>query len=382
MAGIVNEAYTLDVNVQEAGAAEQSVNVRSWNDDGTSVIDKTTDASGDITSTVLIAKEHSITGTSTLATTDFNPFQLRALKWVTPVVLEILNVSISLEAPSKQTLFTAANGRVTQTTRATVQAYTGITFNHTTDTLTLDGTGITPIDTMDELYDRTQDEGIGNEQVTPADILQTVDKQNYVMEYDWVVDGFTFDGQNRSLDFVGSKTLTIQGSGGDVQDLNIVGDVVLGTGFDQTAFNNLDVTGDVDLTSAGAGTYTVTDCTWGAVSSTVSGITLNLSGDSSVGVNNNPGNITIQNTKTFTVTDLGTGDRVVWLTRPGEVELENLPETGGTAVYSYNYTVDTDIWVSILSIDRKNKLVPAQLLNSDQTLNAAQEDDPFYFNPV
>ena len=60
MAGIVNEAYTLDVNVQEGGAAEATVNVRAWNTDDVSVLDKTTDMNGNITSTVLIAEEHAL----------------------------------------------------------------------------------------------------------------------------------------------------------------------------------------------------------------------------------------------------------------------------------------------------------------------------------
>ena len=54
MAGVVNRAYTLEVNVQEAGAPEQSVNVRAWNAADTSVLDKTTDVDGDVPRVYLI----------------------------------------------------------------------------------------------------------------------------------------------------------------------------------------------------------------------------------------------------------------------------------------------------------------------------------------
>ncbi|MDJ0952484.1 MAG: hypothetical protein QNJ81_02275 [Acidimicrobiia bacterium] len=215
MAGIVNEAYTLDVNVQEAGAAEASVNVRAWNVAETSLIDKTTDAQGDITSTILIAEEHSITLTSTRATTVFNPFKLRALKWL----LQVLEVSINLSAPSKQTLFMSVNSNITQTVQATVQAYTGITFSHASDLITLNGLGGAPVDTMDELYDRCQDEAIVNEQFSPAEFISTVDGQNYTSEYDLNVQTL-LNGQNRAILFVTGQDFETNGSG-NVQDLTL-----------------------------------------------------------------------------------------------------------------------------------------------------------------
>ncbi len=382
MAGIVNEAYTLDVNVQESGAAEQDVNVRSWNDAGTSVLDKTTDASGDVTSTILIAEEHSITLTSTRNTTVFNPFQLRALKWVTPTVLEVLNVEINLAAATKQTLFASVNGNITETTEATVQAYTGLTFNHTSDTVTTDGTGGTPVDTVDELYDACQEEAINNEQVTPAEVLATVDKQNYALEYDWTINGHSFNGQSRTISPASTNTLTVQAAGGTATNLEWTGDVVFSTGWDATSLTNFDIGGDGDLSAGGTPrTITLTDCQWDSVTSSTSGWTLNLSGDSSVTTNNSPGNVTILNTKNFTVTDLDTGSRVVFLTRPGETELDNQVESGGEVTYSFSYTVDTDIWISILSLDKRNRLIEAQLLNQDQTLGAGQSDDVVYSNP-
>ena len=344
MAGIVNEAYTLDVNVQEGGAAEQSVNVRAWNDDDVSVLDKTTDAQGDVTSTVLIAEEHSITGTSTLATTVFNPFRLRALKWL----LKVLQVSINLGAPSQQTLFMESNPNITQTTQATVQAYTGITFNHTTDTLTLDGAGGTPVNDMDRLYDRCQDEAIVNEQPDPAEVLNTNDKANYILEYDWVIDGFVFDGQDRSVAFATGKDLTLQGSGVNIQDLDIVGDVNLGTGTAGITLDGIEISGALDFSIAG--TYTITNSTIGEVTNSSGGaVTINKT-NTTITTNTGP-NITINDAVTVKVTarDANTtlpiqGARVFLEEDPGGTDIINdTTDVNGEVSTSYNFLSDQDV---------------------------------------
>ncbi len=331
---------------------------------------------GRIAQQTVETQSHSVTGFATTTTTRL-PIKLRTVLYGYDFEQRILNIT---EATS-QDFFPAVNANIVDSL-STVTARTGITISHAGDSVTLDGTGISPVNTTQKLYDRLQYEGFNVPQEPFVDLMATVDGQNFnPFEYDLIVSGFLFDGESKSIAFATGKDLTISASGGDVQDLSVTGDVVTGTGFDRTTFDNLDVTGDVDLTNAGAGTYTVLDCTWGSVSSSVSGITLNLSGDSSITTNNDPGNITIQNTKIFTVTGLDTGSRVIWLTRPGETELENKLESGGTASYTYNYTVDTDIWVQILSTTKFNELREAQLLNQDQTLIAGQRNDPFYSNP-
>ncbi len=308
MAGIVNEAFTVDVNVQEAGAPEPTVNVRAWNQAGTSVIDKTTDAQGDITPTVLIAKEHSITLTSTRNTTDFNPFQLRALKWL----LKVLNVSINLSAPSKQTLFAEDNtALITQTTQATVQAYTGITFTHASDLVTTDGLGVSPVNTMDEFYDRAQDEAIVNEQVTPDQVLERLDAVNYILKYDWTNDGQNFLGQNRAITMDTGKSITIQGAGGNIQDLSVTGDVNLGTGTGAITLTNLNIpTGTLDFSIAG--TYTLDNCQIDEVTNSSGGaVTIQAVNGTQITTNTGP-NITIENNVTVTVTvvDVNTGNPI------------------------------------------------------------------------
>ncbi len=97
--------------------------------------------------------------------------------------------------------------------------------------------------------------------------------------------------------------------------------------------------------------------------------------------NTTTSNTVVNNTRTHTVTGLGTGDRVVWIRVSDEAELANQLESSGSASYTYNYISDTPVYVSILSLSRKNREVSVTLGNSDQTLPASQETDPFYSNP-
>jgi len=90
----------------------------------------------------------------------------------------------------------------------------------------------------------------------------------------------------------------------------------------------------------------------------------------------------VNNAVTHRVSGLTTGSRVVWIRQSDEAELENQVESSGQADYVYNYGGSpVDVWVQILSLDEKNKLVPVTLGASFQNLPASQEDDPFYFNP-
>ncbi len=288
---------------------------------------------------------------TTIATTIRNPFTLRALKWQ----LQVLNVSINLGSPSSQTLFMSANTIITQTTQLTVQGYTGITFNHTTDTVTLDGTGGTPVNSMDRFYDRAQDEAIVNEQYSPAEVLASLDKQNYTLQYDLVITGFTFNGQNRSIAPVTGKDLTIQGAGGNVSDLTWTGDVVAGALWDATTIDNLDVNGDVDLSAGGTPrTITLDNCQWGSVSSTTSGWTLQLINGSTITTNNNPANITVENNVSLTVSVVDSQDNPaegvrVRIERTSDGSLIAQGSTNASGVFSdtFNYGGGPDVPVTL-----------------------------------
>ncbi len=363
MAGIVNEAYTLDVNVQEAGSPEQSVNVRAWNTSDTSIIDKTTDVNGDITSTIVIAKEHSITGTSTLATTDFNPFNVRALKWL----LEVLDVSINLSAPSKQTLFMNSNSNITQTNQGTVQGYTGETYNHTTDTLTLDGSGVSPLDNVDELYDRSQDEAIVNEQPTPPQVMFTLDSQNYTIEYDFVIDGFSFAGQNRSITLAAGKDLTVQGSGGIVNNITVTGDYLLNT---EANLSNVTVNGDLRINTGlnsvlSFSNVTVTGNVWNDAASNT--LTINATGSSLTagdpGTGNGQTNVQASVPVSVTATKDGTpveGAAVYLKTTGGTEVLNGLTNASGVLSGTFSGSTPASIDSDVSGVKASSGPIPYQ----------------------
>lgn len=129
--------------------------------------------------------------------------------------------------------------------------------------------------------------------------------------------------------------------------------------FDQSGTNDIETThatGTVTLNISGGGTTpTVTETGAGAV--------------------------VINSSKVHTVTGLDTGSRVVWIRQSDDAELENKLEVSGSASYTYNYVADVDIWVSILSFDKKIRTIDVTLGDTDQTLPASQEDDPFAVNP-
>ena len=119
-------------------------------------------------------------------------------------------------------------------------------------------------------------------------------------------------------------------------------------------------------------------------SATTGNLTLNKVNGTNLGgtdfTNDSTGTVTIVGTFVYTVTDLTAGSRVVWLTRPGEVELENQPEVGGQAQYAHDGTVQ-DVWIQITSLNELNRLVEDALGSVNQSLPATQSGDPFYLNP-
>lgn len=96
-----------------------------------------------------------------------------------------------------------------------------------------------------------------------------------------------------------------------------------------------------------------------------------------------PGATVINNPVTHTVSNLRTGDRVIWMTDPGEVELNNEVEVGGVATHQYNYSGDQNVFVQVLSGDftKKNTVTDIVLGSTDADFPAVQADDPTYDNP-
>lgn len=248
MVATVNEAYRLDVNVQEAGAPEQSVLVYGWNAQETVVINKTTDVNGDVTTTNIEVKQYDDDGVSPTTTTR-TPIKLRALKWGFFYREQELVPTARLAA----TFFLVANNLLTETVQATVDAYTGITYDDTPSdpNIVMDFTGITPVNNIDRLYDNVHSRY--SKAATPPvydflEIFGTTDKQNYIYDYDIAISALApnvFDGQGRSLVRSNSDAAIV--AFGGARWSNLTCDfLILSTGSAGTpATENVNVTGSL-----------------------------------------------------------------------------------------------------------------------------------------
>lgn len=87
---------------------------------------------------------------------------------------------------------------------------------------------------------------------------------------------------------------------------------------------------------------------------------------------------------TLTLTGLSAGTRVVLIDRSSTtpVAVDNQLETGGQYTYSYNYTQDTTVWVSIITLDDQIRGFELILTSNNQTIPASQQLDRVYVNPV
>ncbi len=246
-----------DLNVQKSGANLPDASVFAFDADGTKVTDVTTDAGGNIVTQRLQELVRDINGgsTQTLKT----PHNIGILKWLH--VPFAFPKTVVQSAREQFPLTQANNNYITETTQATVDAYTGSTTNDGTETVTLDGTGVTPIDRTARLYDFYQSRAIG----TPLDqpfltgiASPSADGNVFPFLYDLVIDGFTFDGQGKTINIASGKDLTIQGVGGNISDVTIGGDVLLNT---EANLNNVTINGDLRINTGANSTLSFTNVT-------------------------------------------------------------------------------------------------------------------------
>ena len=256
--------------------------------------------------------------------------------------------SPSPKRPSRR-FFTDDNDNITESNQSTVDAYGGFAVNHTTDEVTLTfGT----CDRMTRLYDRLQSVcETAPQGYAIAEIMPTVDGQNYQFFYDLILSDKTFAGENKAIAFDTGKDLTITGANGNANHLNVTsGDVLLGTGTGNKTLVNLDVADTLDFSVAG--TYTLTDCQIGEVTNSSGGsVTINALGDTSITTNTGP-NITINNAVTATVGGTSEGaavkviaEETVGSVTLGDVLMEKLSDSNGEASFTHNYEGDLDVTV-------------------------------------
>ncbi len=299
MVATVNEAYRLDINVQEGGGPEQDVAVYGWNVQEAVIVNKTTDVSGDVTTTNVEVAQYDDDGVSP-STTVRTPLKIRALKYG----LFFREQELVPTGRASTTFFLSTNTTITQTTQATVDAYTGISFNDVSELITLNNTGGTPVNNVDRLYDRVQSRY--SKAATPPqfDYLNVVgspDKLNYTYDYEITLNGsFTFDGQGRSFarSNTGATLSTI--NGGLFQDIT-TDFLLLQTGAAGLTYTDVNVTDTLTFNVNGTHTWSGGTIDTVALGGGATAVTLNLLNGASL-TNAAPPGITVNNTVNVRVT--------------------------------------------------------------------------------
>lgn len=96
---------------------------------------------------------------------------------------------------------------ITQATESTVAAYTGISINHTTQTITISSNH-----TIQELYDYCKYNLCQTANLGYSDFFTTTDGTNFVLKYNLIINNATLSGTNKFIN-MSTKTLTLSGTG-------------------------------------------------------------------------------------------------------------------------------------------------------------------------
>lgn len=382
MAGTVQRDWTWNLNVKKGVSNEQNVKVCVWDFDSTTFAftPVLTNASGNIVQQELRENIWSVTGTTETPDPQ-TPHTASLVKYGN----RPLGLQINFISARSDTLFVETDSFITETTKATVEAYTGITISHAGEKITLDGSGISPITTWAQLYDYMQSEAYDSPQKGfPSGIMRTTDGENFLLDYDLELSGMILDGQNKSVQFgTGKKVICL--TTGRVDDLNVIGSVNWAT---STTMNNLDVSGTILFTESV--TVNVTDCTLNIVDTegtpTQETVVLNLSVTSSITTNNDPTNITVNVSYNLTITGLPAGIQVTIAKVSDRSELYELENTtGADVVYSYGNseagTIVDILFVGLTYDPNVGNILDYTLPSADATIPVTLVEDRVYNNP-
>ena len=244
MAATLNKRWSWDLNIQKSSSGESGVKVVVWDSDSSTILISTsTDSNGDISTQTITEVVYTVTSSTTTSNTK-TPHVLSFVKYG----LTTRSLNLNFNSTRNDTVYMTDDSYITETTKATVAAYTGITINHTSDTITVSSSK-----SIYNLYDYTQNESYDSPQKDyPGGCFTTVDGNNFKSEYDLSFSGGTFSGNDKTI-LVSSLTL----NGGEIKDLVINGDVTISS-TSVTSFSDIDVTGSI--TFSVSGTFTLNSC--------------------------------------------------------------------------------------------------------------------------
>jgi len=163
------------------------------------------DTTSDGTHDEIIATHTRWTGTGKPPSTetDLTPLSIRIYKYGK----RIYSVKTQLGGAIAQTVRLETNDFITETNESTVAGYSGISINHTTETITISSNH-----TLNEIYDYCQYSAQQDPRNFDA-VITTTDGKNFYCEYDFVInDGITVSASDKTLICKGTKTYTLNGS--------------------------------------------------------------------------------------------------------------------------------------------------------------------------
>ncbi|MBW2077898.1 MAG: hypothetical protein JRI71_10195 [Deltaproteobacteria bacterium] len=198
----VHRQYEFDLKVvNKGGTAINGATVRIWDKDSNLIVNTTTNASGVITTQILNYGYYTAAGGNT--PTMKTPHEMRIYKYGKG----LLSTKSSIEVKTNWVFTMYDDEHITQTTEATVAAYTGITINHTAETIT-----ISEDHTLNEIYDYCQYDIIAaTKQLNQT--IHTADGVNFISEYSFVVNtGITVTATDQKLSMIAGETYTLTGT--------------------------------------------------------------------------------------------------------------------------------------------------------------------------
>jgi hypothetical protein len=200
--------YSVDYRfVNTSGTNQQNVNVLWWDDDNTNTFDLDSAADGTITQQLVEADRWTGIGVPPTATATENPYTFKFIKYG----YQYQAGQITIGSQVDSTVVMVVDPVITVTNPATVAAYTGITVNHSTQTIT-----ISVNHTLNEIYDYLQYDFT---QRSTADLrtaiipFRSVDGQNFVCDYDFIVNtDITVTANNQTLVISTGSEWTLTGT--------------------------------------------------------------------------------------------------------------------------------------------------------------------------
>ena len=202
MTSKIYRQYEVDLNVVDSGGTGiDTAKVKIWNKDDIIKTNTTTNASGVLATQTLNYGYYNQSGGNTPVMK--TPHEMRIYKYGK----EMLSSKSSIEAKTDWALTMLTDDHITETTEATVAAYSGITINHTAETII-----ISEDHTLDEIYDYCQYDIISSTKQIDQTI-HTADGVNFVSGYSFVVDtGITVTATDQKLSMVSGETYTLTGT--------------------------------------------------------------------------------------------------------------------------------------------------------------------------